>query len=341
MKLLVTGGCGFIGSNYIRYVAHKHPKYQIINIDKLTYAGNLENLEGFEKKNSYHFFKVDICDMQAMRKVFVKYRPDAVVNFAAESHVDRSITAPAVFIKTNVLGVGTLLNLALEYSPKRFLHISTDEVYGSIRRAKFTEKSLLQPSSPYSASKAAADALVMAYHTTYGLPVLVTRSSNNYGPYQFPEKFMPLVIHNAFNDKKIPLYGDGKNVRDWIYVEDNCEAIDLVLHKGRIGEIYNIGGQNEQQNIFVIRKILKILHKPHSLITFVKDRPGHDRRYALSIAKIKSHLAWTPRTPFEEGIKKTIQWYKDNRLWLKNTQTGAYRSFYKKYYSKLGLTEPE
>jgi dTDP-glucose 4,6-dehydratase len=340
MKLLITGGCGFIGSNYIRYAARKHPTYKIINVDKLTYAGNLENLEGFEKKKNYKFIKADICNTAVMKKIFRKYRPQAVINFAAESHVDRSISAPSVFVKTNVLGVSTLLNLSLEYKIKRFLHISTDEVYGSILRGKFTEKDLLEPSSPYSASKAAADALVLAYNTTYGLPALITRSSNNYGPYQFPEKFIPLIIHNALNEKQIPLYGDGKNVRDWIYVEDNCEGIDRVLHKGKPGEIYNIGGQNEQQNICVIHSILKTLDKPTSLITFVKDRPGHDRRYALSIAKVKRHIGWTPRTPFKTGIKKTIQWYQRNTAWLKNTQTGAYRSFYKKYYSKLGLTEP-
>lgn len=340
MKVLITGGCGFIGSNFIHYLARKHPKYNIINIDKLTYAGNLENLRGLNKKRGYWFIKVDICDMPAMKRVFRKYRPDAVVNFAAESHVDRSISRPAIFLKTNVLGTGTLLDLSIGYGVKKFVHISTDEVYGSILRGKFTENSILHPSSPYSASKAAADALVLAYHTTYGLPVLITRSSNNYGPYQFPEKFIPLVIHNALNAQKIPLYGDGKNVRDWLYVEDNCEAIDMVLHKGRIGEIYNVGGQNEHENIFVIRSILKALRKPASLIAFVRDRAGHDRRYALSIAKIKRHIGWTPRTSFETGIKKTIQWYKYNTAWLRNTETGAYRSFYKKYYAKLGLGEP-
>jgi dTDP-glucose 4,6-dehydratase len=338
MNVLITGGCGFIGSNYIRYVMRKHPSYRIINIDKLTYAGNLENLKGLETRENYKFIKADICSTTAMKEVFNKHRPQAIVNFAAESHVDRSISAPSVFIKTNVLGVGTLLNLSLEYGIERFLHISTDEVYGSILRGKFTEKSLLEPSSPYSASKAAADALVLAYCTTYGLPALITRSSNNYGPYQFPEKFIPLVIHNALNNKNIPLYGDGKNVRDWIYVEDNCEAIDRVLHKGKVGEIYNVGGQNEQQNIYVINRILNILDKPSSLITYVKDRPGHDRRYALSTAKIRQHIGWAPKTSFATGLKKTIQWYKKNRDWLKNTQTGAYRSFYKKYYTKLGLS---
>jgi dTDP-glucose 4,6-dehydratase len=335
MKVLVTGGCGFIGSNFIHYLAHKYPKYKIINIDKLTYAGNLSNLKGLNKKKGYWFIRTDICDMPAMKKIFQKFQPDAVVNFAAESHVDRSISRPAIFLKTNVLGTHTLLDCSIGFGVKRFLHISTDEVYGSILRGKFTENSMLNPSSPYSASKAAADALVVAYHTTYGLPVLITRSSNNYGPYQFPEKFIPLVIQNALNDKKIPLYGDGKNVRDWLYVEDNCEAIDMVLHKGRIGTIYNVGGHNECQNIAVIRSILKTLHKPASLIAFVKDRAGHDRRYALSIAKIKRDIGWTPRTPFSAGLWKTIQWYRNNPDWLKNTQTGAYRAFYKKYYSRL------
>ncbi|MBN2620770.1 dTDP-glucose 4,6-dehydratase [candidate division WOR-3 bacterium] len=338
MKVLVTGGCGFIGSNFIHYLARKHPTYKIINIDKLTYAGNLGNLKGLNKKKDYWFIKADICDKPVMKKVFQKYRPEAVVNFAAESHVDRSISRPAIFLKTNVLGAATLLDLSIGFGVEKFLHISTDEVYGSILRGKFTENSMLHPSSPYSASKAAADALVLAYHTTYGLPALITRSSNNYGPYQFPEKFIPLIIHNALHAKKIPLYGDGKNVRDWLYVEDNCEAIDMVLHKGRIGEIYNVGGHNEYQNIAVIRGILKALRKPASLIAFVRDRAGHDRRYALSITKIKRDIGWTPRTPFATGLRKTIQWYTNNPGWLKNTQTGAYRSFYKKYYSKLGLS---
>lgn len=339
MHILVTGGCGFIGSNFIRYMARKHPRHLIINVDKLTYAGNLENLKGLEKRRMYRFIKADICDVPAMKRVFKKYRPHAVVNFAAESHVDRSIERPSVFLKTNVFGTGTLLNLSTDFRVKKFLHISTDEVYGSIERGKFKEDSMLNPSSPYSASKTAADALAMAYYKTYGLPVLITRSSNNYGPYQFPEKFIPLVIHHALNNKKIPLYGDGRNVRDWIYVEDNCEAIDLVLHKGRIGEIYNVGGLNEQENILVIRKILRALRKPVSLIAHVKDRAGHDRRYALSIAKIKKDIGWRPRTRFEDGIRSTIRWYEDNGAWLRNTQTGAYRSFYKKYYTKLGLPE--
>ncbi len=339
MKVLITGGCGFIGSNFIRYFAAKYPNRKILNIDKLTYAGNLENLKGLEKRKGYRFVRADIANAAQMKKVFRNFRPEVVINFAAETHVDRSITTPGAFLKTNFLGVGVLLNCALEYGVDKFLQVSTDEVYGSIARGKFREDSVLNPSSPYSASKAAADGLVMAYHRTYGLPVIITRSSNNYGPYQFPEKFIPLVLFNAMNGKKIPVYGDGLQVRDWIYVEDNCRAIDLVLHKGKIGETYNIGGQYERANICVIKRILRTLGKSSDLIEFVKDRPGHDRRYALSIAKIKRDLGWQPKTFFEAGLAKTIKWYRMNSEWLKNTQTGAYRSFYKKYYTKLGLTE--
>lgn len=339
MKVLITGGCGFIGSNYIRYIVKKHPSYEITNVDKLTYAGNLENVKGLEKRRTYRFIKADICNVPRMNKVFKKTVPDAVINFAAESHVDRSISSAAPFIKTNFLGVGVLLNCALQYGIKKFLHISTDEVYGSILRGKFKETTRLDPSSPYSASKAAADGLVMSYYRTYGLPVLITRSSNNYGPYQFPEKFIPLIILNALKNKTIPLYGDGLNVRDWMHVEDNCRAIDIVLHRGRPGEIYNIGGQCERTNRHVARQILKILKKPASLVTPVQDRPGHDRRYALSIVKIKKDLGWQPRVSFRKGLLKTIAWYLDHQDWLRNTQTGAYRTFYKKYYTSLGLTD--
>jgi dTDP-glucose 4,6-dehydratase len=339
MKLLITGGCGFIGSNFIRYFAKKHPTHDIINIDKLTYAGNLENLKGFEKRKNYRFIKSDICNAVQMRKIFRRFGPDAVINFAAESFVDRSITTPAPFIKTNFQGVGVLLNCALEYGVKKFLQISTDEVYGSILKGKFRETSIIDPSSPYSASKAAADGLVVAYYRTFKLPVIITRSSNNYGPYQFPEKFIPLVIFNALKGKKIPLYGDGMHVRDWIYVEDNCRAIDTVFQKGRIGEVYNIGGQYERTNTYVVNKILGMLGKPRDLVVHVRDRPGHDRRYALSISKIRRELRWQPKISFERGIKKTIQWYQNNTDWLKNTQSGAYRNFYRKYYSKLGLTK--
>jgi len=274
-----------------------------------------------------------------MRRIFEKFKPDAVINFAAETHVDRSILSPAPFIKTNVVGVGVLLNLSLKYNVKKFLQISTDEVYGSILHGSFREDSPLDPSSPYAASKAAADALVTSYFKTHGLPTLITRSSNNYGPYQFPEKLIPLVILNAMNNKKVPVYGDGMNVRDWLFVEDNCEAIDLVFHCGKVGEIYNIGGENELTNLFVVKFILKLLNKSENLITFVKDRPGHDRRYSLSLGKIRRQIGWHPKISFETGIKRTIEWYRKNQKWLKNAQSGEYRNFYKKYYSGLGLKE--
>ncbi len=337
MRILITGGCGFIGANFIRYFNRRHPRYRILNVDKLTYAGNLENLRGLEKKRNYRFVKADISNAFAMKNIFKKFQPDAVINFAAESHVDRSIVAPSRFIKTNFMGVGILLNLSFKFHIRKFLHISTDEVYGSILSGSFKENSLLNPSSPYAASKAAADGLVLAYYKTYKLPVLITRSSNNYGPYQFPEKFIPLIITNALNNNKIPVYGDGLNIRDWLYVIDNCQAIDIIFHKGVMGEIYNIGGENELANIYVIKKILKFLNKDKSLIIYVKDRPGHDRRYSLSLNKIKQQLGWHPTTSFATGIKKTIEWYQKNKKWLRNTRTGEYRKFYKKYYSKLGL----
>jgi dTDP-glucose 4,6-dehydratase len=339
MRVLITGGCGFIGSNFIRYFIRKHPSYKVLNIDKLTYAGNLENLKGIDKKKNYRFVKADISDTTAMKKIFKKFRPDAVINFAAETHVDRSIDGASPFIKSNFVGVGVLLNLSLTYKIKKFLQVSTDEVYGSILRGSFKETSPLKPSSPYAASKAAADGLAIAYYKTYRLPVMITRSSNNYGPHQFPEKLMPLTILNALNNKKIPVYGDGRNVRDWLYVEDNCTAIDLVFQKGKFGEVYNIAGEHELTNIYLVKKILKFLNKNPALITYVKDRPGHDRKYSLSINKIKQDLGWRPKTSFKAGLKKTIGWYKKNKLWLKNAQTGVYRSFYKKYYTKLGLTD--
>jgi len=337
MTVFITGGCGFIGANFIRYFIKKHPDTTVINIDKLTYAGNLENLKGIVKYKNYHFVKADIGDVLLMKRLFKKFSPDAVINFAAETHVDRSIAAPDPFLKTNFLGVGILVNFCHELGIKRFLQISTDEVYGSRKQGSFHEESSINPSSPYAASKAGADALVMAYYKTYRLPVIITRTTNNYGPYQFPEKLIPLVILNALNGKKIPVYGNGMNVRDWIYIDDNCAAIDQVLHKGKIGEIYNIAGKNEKPNIQVIKTILRILNVDESLITYVNDRPGHDQRYSLSINKIKKHLGWQPRTSFRDGIKKTISWYVKNKTWLQNTQSGAYRSFYKKYYSKLGL----
>jgi dTDP-glucose 4,6-dehydratase len=339
MTLFITGGCGFIGANFIRYYIRKHPRDKVINIDKLTYAGNLENLKGLIKHKNFHFMKADICNAPLMKKLFKKFSPDTVINFAAETHVDRSIDAPDPFLKTNFLGVGVLLNLCHKLRIKKFLQISTDEVYGSIKKGSFRETSSLNPSSPYAASKAGADNLVMAYKTTYNLPVIITRTTNNYGPYQFPEKLIPLVILNALNGKKIPVYGNGRNIRDWIYVDDNCAAIDRILHKGKIGEIYNIAGKNEIPNIQVIKTTLRILNVDESLITYVKDRPGHDQRYSLSINKIKKDLGWQPQISFRNGIKKTIAWYMKNKPWLKNTQSGVYRSFYKKYYSQLGFKE--
>jgi dTDP-glucose 4,6-dehydratase len=337
MRIVITGGCGFIGSNFIRYHAKKHPRSEILNVDKLTYAGNLENLKGFSERKNYRFVKADICDISRMRSLFRKFKPDAVINFAAETHVDRSIVKPDIFLQTNFLGVGNLLNLCFNFRVKRFLQISTDEVYGSIIKGNFREDSVLTPSSPYAASKAGADCLVKAYHKTYGLPVIITRSSNNYGPYQFPEKFIPLVILNALENKPIPVYGKGMNVRDWLYVEDNCAAIDEILDKGKIGEIYNIGSKSEKTNLQVIKTLLKILNIDKFQIVHTKDRLGHDQRYSLSIGKIKKHIRWKPQVSFTAGIKKTVAWYLKNKLWLKNTQTGAYRSFYKKYYSRLGL----
>lgn len=315
MKLLITGGCGFIGSNFIRYILKKYPHYKIINLDSLTYAGNLESLEDVSKNPNYTFIKSDISDYNLVMELIDSC--EGVLNFAAETHVDRSITDPSIFVRTNVLGTQILLEASRRKNIPRFLQVSTDEVYGSIEKGAFTEESLLLPNSPYAASKAGADHLVRAYHKTYMLPVIITRSSNNFGPYQYPEKIIPLFIMKAFSDEKLPLYGDGLNVRDWIYVEDNCTAIDLVFHKGREGEIYNIGGGNEMGNIEIARMILKELKRPESLISYVKDRPGHDRRYALNPNKIKEELGWEPANDFENAIKRTIYWYKDNINWCK------------------------
>ncbi|MEK6689815.1 MAG: dTDP-glucose 4,6-dehydratase [Nitrospirota bacterium] len=315
MKLLITGGCGFIGSNFIRYILKKYPHYKIINLDSLTYAGNLESLEDVSKNPNYTFIKGDISDCNLVMELIDSC--EGVLNFAAETHVDRSITDPSIFVRTNVLGTQILLEASRRKNIPRFLQVSTDEVYGSIEKGAFTEESLLLPNSPYAASKAGADHLVRAYHKTYRLPVIITRSSNNFGPYQYPEKIIPLFIMKAFSDEKLPLYGDGLNVRDWIYVEDNCTAIDLVFHKGREGEIYNIGGGNEMGNIEIARMILKELKRPESLISYVKDRPGHDRRYALNPNKIKEELGWEPANDFENAIKRTIYWYKDNINWCK------------------------
>lgn len=325
MKLLVTGGAGFIGSNFVHYMLREHADVEIVNVDLLTYAGNMDNLRPVAGDARHRFVRADVADRAAMEPLFAE-GIDAVVHFAAESHVDRSIADPAVFVRTNVLGTQTLLDLALQYRVGKFVQISTDEVYGTLGdTGYFTETSPLAPNSPYSASKAGADLLVRAYHETYGLNVNITRCSNNYGPYQFPEKLIPLMIMNALEDKPLPVYGDGLHVRDWLHVEDHCRAVDLVLRHGRPGEVYNIGGNNERTNLDVVRTILRELGKPESLITFVPDRPGHDRRYAIDAAKIRGELGWAPRYDFATGIRETIRWYVANRQWLERVKSGAYR----------------
>jgi dTDP-glucose 4,6-dehydratase len=332
--LLVTGGAGFIGSNFVRYMLHHH-SYRIINLDKLTYAGNLENLADVESHPNYRFVKGDICDRLLLENLFEEETIDAVLNFAAESHVDRSILGARVFVETNVLGTQTLLDVAKHYGVERFLQVSTDEVYGTLgETGYFTEETPLAPNSPYSASKAGADFLVRAYHETFKMPTLITRCSNNYGPYHFPEKLIPLMIANALNDKPLPVYGDGLNVRDWLYVEDHCRAIDVVLHNGKLGEVYNIGGHNEKRNIDIVKLILQKLGKPESLITFVKDRPGHDRRYAIDASKIERELGWKPQETFETGIEKTIQWYLEHRQWWERIISGEYQKYYEQQYEK-------
>ncbi|GAC41562.1 dTDP-glucose 4,6-dehydratase [Paenibacillus popilliae] len=336
MKLLVTGGAGFIGSNFIMYMLKQHPDYRIINVDALAYAGNLENLKDIQGNPNYRFVKADIADAQAMKQLFSEGEGiDVVVNFAAESHVDRSILDPEIFVKTNVLGTQVLLDAAKKYGVKKFIQVSTDEVYGSLgETGLFTETTPLTPNSPYSASKAGGDLLVRAYHETFGLPVNITRCSNNYGPYQFPEKLIPLMIANALHDKPLPIYGDGLNIRDWLYVEDHCSAIDLVIHKGHDGEVYNIGGNNERTNIHIVRTILEQLGKPDSLIKYVDDRLGHDRRYGIDATKITTELGWKPKHTFETGIKETIEWYLNNRTWWERIQSGAYQTYYEKQYGK-------
>jgi dTDP-glucose 4,6-dehydratase len=332
MKLLVTGGAGFIGSNFIHYIVRRYPHYHILNVDALTYAGNLENLRTIEGHPNYRFVKADIADRAAMEPLF-REGLDAVLNFAAESHVDRSIMQPDLFVRTNVLGTQTLLDLAKQYKVGKFVQISTDEVYGTLGdTGLFTEETPLAPNSPYSASKAGADLLVRAYHETYGLNVNITRCSNNYGPYQFPEKLIPLMIRNAIEDKPLPVYGDGLHVRDWLYVEDHCSAVDLVLHKGVSGEVYNIGGNNERTNIEVVKTILAELGKPESLIRFVKDRPGHDRRYGIDATKIRRELGWKPKYSYETGIQETIRWYLVNQDWMNQVVSGAYLQYYEQQY---------
>lgn len=337
MKLLVTGGAGFIGSNFVLYMLKQHPDYEIVNIDALTYAGNLENLKSIENNPKHSFIKADINDTQAIDQL-MQQGIDVVVNFAAESHVDRSILEPEVFVKTNVLGTQVLLDAAKKYNVTKFVQVSTDEVYGSLgETGLFTEATPLQPNSPYSASKAGGDLLVRAYHETFGLPVNITRCSNNYGPYQFPEKLIPLMISRALSDQQLPVYGDGLNIRDWLYVEDHCSAIDLVIHQGKLGEVYNIGGNNERTNVHIVKTVLEELGKPESLISYVQDRPGHDRRYGIDPTKTMNELGWKPKHSFETGIKETIRWYLDNEEWWTRIQSGEYQQYYAKQYgSRLG-----
>jgi len=332
-KILVTGGAGFIGSNFVRMVLNEHSDCFVVNLDKLTYAGNLENLAGFLEHENHKFIKGDICDGALVERIIDEHKIDAIINFAAESHVDRSITEPKVFIEANVTGTLTLLGAARDKKLERFIQISTDEVYGALgSEGKFTEQTPLSPNSPYSASKAAADHLVGAFGHTWGLKYNITRCSNNYGPYQFPEKLIPLMINNAINDKELPVYGDGLYVRDWIYVYDHCTAIWQVLEKAPPGEIYNIGGCNEKANLEVINLILNRLGKPQSLIKHVTDRPGHDRRYAIDASKIIRELNWQPSVNFEEGINRTIDWYLKNQKWLGNVASGDYQKYYESMY---------
>lgn len=331
VKILITGGAGFIGSNFVRYMLDTHPDYELLNLDSLTYCGNLENLRGVEENPSYTFIKGDINDKDLVFDVVEDV--DYIVNFAAESHVDRSIDDPAIFVKSNVMGTQVLLDAALNLGVEKYIQISTDEVYGTLgEEGYFTETTPLAPNSPYSASKAAADLMVRAYHETFKLPINITRCSNNYGPYQFPEKLIPLMISNALEDKALPVYGDGLHVRDWLHVHDHCTAIDLVLHQGRDGGVYNIGGNNEKQNMELVKLILKILDKPESLITSVEDRKGHDRRYAIDSSKIQKELGWKPKYTFETGITETIQWYLDHQDWLETVKSGEYQNYYEKMY---------
>ena len=336
MKILVTGGAGFIGSNFVYYMLEKHPDYKIVCIDALTYAGNLETLEDAMKNENFKFVKGDITDREAVRKLFSEEKFDIVVNFAAESHVDRSIETPEVFLKTNILGTQVLMDASREFDVKRYHQVSTDEVYGDLPLDRpdlfFSEETPIHTSSPYSASKAAADLLVQAYQRTYNFPATISRCSNNYGPYHFPEKLIPLMIANALAEKPLPVYGEGLNVRDWLYVEDHCSAIDLIIHNGRVGEVYNIGGHNEKANIDVVKIIIKELGKSEDLITYVTDRKGHDMRYAIDPAKIHRELGWLPATKFDDGIKKTIKWYLDNKPWWENIISGEYKEYYKKMY---------
>ena len=336
MTMIVTGGAGFIGANFVFYMLENHPEDRIVCLDKLTYAGNLSTLAPVMENPNFRFVKADICDREAVYGLFEEERPDVVVNFAAESHVDRSIENPGVFLETNIMGTAVMMDACRTFGVQRFHQVSTDEVYGDLPLDRpelfFTEQTPIHTSSPYSSSKASADLLAMAYYRTYGLPVTISRCSNNYGPYQFPEKLIPLMIANALADKPLPVYGEGFNVRDWLYVEDHCKAIDLILQRGRVGEVYNIGGHNEMKNIDIVKLICKALNKPESLITHVTDRKGHDMRYAIDPAKIHAELGWLPETMFTDGIEKTIQWYLDNRAWWEEIVSGEYQNYYEKMY---------
>jgi dTDP-glucose 4,6-dehydratase len=336
LKLIVTGGAGFIGGNFAHYMLQEHPGDQIICLDKLTYAGNLSTLADVMDHPNFQFVKMDICDRDSVYGLFEKEKPDVVINFAAESHVDRSIENPEIFLQTNIIGTSVLMDACRKYGIQRYHQVSTDEVYGDLPLDRpdlfFTEETPIHTSSPYSSSKAGADLLVMAYYRTYGLPVTISRCSNNYGPYHFPEKLIPLMIINALHDRPLPIYGDGLNVRDWLYVEDHCRAIDLIIRKGKVGEVYNVGGHNEMRNIDIVKLICQELGKPESLITHVTDRKGHDRRYAIDPEKIHRELGWLPETKFADGIKKTIQWYLTHQKWWEDIISGEYQNYYQKMY---------
>ena len=340
MNIIITGGAGFIGSNFVFHMLREHPQDRVICLDKLTYAGNLSTLAPVMGQDNFRFVKADICDRDAVYSLFAEEHPDVVVNFAAESHVDRSIENPAIFLETNIMGTAVLMDACRKYGIQRYHQVSTDEVYGDLPLDRpdlfFTETTPIHTSSPYSSSKASADLLVLAYHRTYGLPVTISRCSNNYGPYHFPEKLIPLMIINALHDEPLPVYGDGLNVRDWLYVEDHCRAIDLILQKGRVGEVYNVGGHNEMKNIDIVKLICKALGKPESLIHHVTDRKGHDRRYAIDPTKIHEELGWLPETKFADGIKKTIQWYLDHEDWWQPIISGEYQQYYQKMYGSRG-----
>jgi dTDP-glucose 4,6-dehydratase len=331
--VLVTGGAGFIGSNLVRYLRRERPGWTVVNLDKLTYAGNLESLADLRADSGHLFVRGDIADLQLVEHLCEQHEVEAILNLAAESHVDRSILGPGIFVETNVAGTQVLLEAARRAGVQRFMQVSTDEVYGSLgAQGRFSESSPLQPSSPYSASKAAADLLALAYHRTFGLDVIVTRCSNNYGPCQFPEKLIPLMIANALDGRKLPVYGDGMHVRDWIHVEDHCAALLAALERGKAGEVYNVGSDNEWPNLHIVQELLRILRKPGSLIEHVKDRPGHDRRYAIDAGKARAELGWTPRIAFTEGLQRTVDWYLTNRPWCDRVRTGEYRAYYEKNY---------